>query len=155
MADKYVDTGDFAADHADELLIEGLLVKGSFELLTEYVVAEVDAPSNGDPRFEGYYGTASWIVTGEGRPYVRAGGYAGGIRPAGRYGALELVARYSHVDLTDAAIAGGELDKWHFGVNWWISTQWKAGVSYGDADLDRDGLLGNTRMLLLRFQWLY
>jgi phosphate-selective porin OprO and OprP len=47
------------------------------------------------------------------------------------------------------------LDKWHFGLNWWASTQWKVGLSWGDADLDKEGLVGNTKMLLLRLQWLW
>ena len=97
----------------------------------------------------------SWIVTGESRRYNRAVGAASGITPTHRYGAVELVARYSHIDLSDAAIDGGVLDKMHFGVNWWTSRQWKVGVSYGDADLDRDNFRGNTRMLLCRLQWFY
>jgi hypothetical protein len=47
------------------------------------------------------------------------------------------------------------LDKWHLGLNWWASRQWKAGVSYGDADLDKNGIRGNTEMLLFRMQWFY
>jgi phosphate-selective porin OprO and OprP len=47
------------------------------------------------------------------------------------------------------------LDKWHVGVNWWASAQWKFGVSYGYADLDRAGLRGITSMVLTRLQWVY
>jgi phosphate-selective porin OprO and OprP len=47
------------------------------------------------------------------------------------------------------------LSKWHFGVNWWASAQWKVGLSYGLADLDKGGLAGRTDMVLFRFQWLY
>jgi phosphate-selective porin len=82
-------------------------------------------------------------------------GFTTGIAPTHRHGAIELVVRYSRVDLTDGAIDGGVLRKAHFGVNWWASQQWKAGISYGDADLDRGGTRGNTRMLLTRFQWFY
>jgi len=155
VADKYVDTGEFAGDHADELLFELLWSRRAFSLLAEHVQARVDAPANGDPRFTGYYATASWMLTGESRPYVRASGYAGGLTPKRRWGALELALRYAHVDLTDGAIAGGELDKWSLNLSWWASAQWKIGLSYGDADLDRDGLVGNTKMLLARIQWLY
>lgn len=155
VADKYVDTGNFAGDHADELLVELLWSHRQFSLLAERVEAHVDAPASGDPRFSGYYGTASWILTGESRPYVRASGYAGGLSPLRRWGALEFALRYSHLDLTDGAIDGGELDKWSYNLSWWASAQWKIGLTYGDADLDRSGLTGNTKMWLARIQWLY
>jgi hypothetical protein len=38
---------------------------------------------------------------------------------------VELVARYSHVDLAAGAIDGVVLGKWHFGVNWWATERWK------------------------------
>ena len=95
------------------------------------------------------------MLTGESRPYIRASGYAGGLTPKRRWGALELALRYSHLDLTDGPLDGGKLDKWSYNLSWWASAQWKIGLSYGDADLDRGGLLGNTRMLLARVQWLY
>jgi phosphate-selective porin OprO/OprP len=155
VADKYVDTGDFAANHASELSLEAVWQRGPFALQAEHVSAWVDSPAYGDPHFSGMYVTASWAVTGEARPYVRDLGYARGITPTGRFGALELVLRYGHIDLTDAAIAGGVLDRWGLGINWWASAQWKLGLSYGDADLERDGITGNTRMLLARMQWLY
>jgi phosphate-selective porin OprO/OprP len=128
----------------------------AYTLIAEHVESRVDAPANGDPRFHGSYLTASWVVTGESRPYIRSAGYAGGIVPTHRYGAWELAARYGYVDLVDGSIDGGILSHWTFGVNWWASTQWKVGVSYGDANLDRGGIDdGNTKMLLCRMQWLY
>ncbi len=155
VTDKYVDTGDFAADFAGELSIEAIWNRGPFNVIAEHIVSRAEAPDSGNPHFSGSYLMLSWTVTGESRRYNRAVGGASGITPTHRYGAVELVARYSHVDLNDAAIDGGVLDKLHFGVNWWTSRQWKVGVSYGDADLDRDGIRGNTRMLLFRLQWFY
>ena len=75
--------------------------------------------------------------------------------PTRRLGAEERVAKSSHFDLTNGPIEGGVLDKWHFGVSWWASAQWKVGLSYGDADLNKTGLTGNTKMWLTRVQWLY
>jgi phosphate-selective porin OprO/OprP len=95
------------------------------------------------------------MLTGESRPYLRSLGTFGPVSPNSRKGAFELVTRYSRVDLSDGQVQGGVLGKWHFGLNWWISRQWKAGVSWGNAELERDGLRGDTRMLLLRTQWYY
>jgi phosphate-selective porin OprO and OprP len=153
VTDKYVDTGDFSADYAGEAGLEAIWNRGPFTLMAEHVEARVEAPASGNPRFSGSYLLLSWVVTGESRPYNRANGFAAGITPTNRKGAIELVARYSRIDLDDGAIAGGVLGKAHFGVNWWASQQWKIGLSYGDADLDRDGAHGNTRMLLCRLQW--
>ena len=155
VADKYVDTGELPADRAGAVSYELLVQYRQFSILAERFDVKVDSPETGDPKFLGWYVAGSWVLTGESRPYVRAGGYAGGIVPSRRWGALELVGKYSRLDLTDELVEGGELDKWHFGLNWWCSTQWKVGLSWGDADLDKEGLVGNTKMLLLRLQWLW
>ena len=75
--------------------------------------------------------------------------------PTSPRGAVELVTRYSHIDLRGGTIDGGVLGKWHVGVNWWISPDWKAGISYGDARTTREGMKGTTRMLLTRLQWFH
>ena len=100
---------------------------------------------------------ASWILTWESCPYNRVGGRAGGITPRRRMGAMELVAKYSRVDLTDGPIDGGLLDKWHFGVNWWGSAQWKVGLSLRLTPTSTRGGLPRQRptSVLFRFQWLY
>lgn len=153
VTDFYVDTGEFEADRVDEVGLELIWSRRPLLLVAEHVAARARAPASGDPRFSGSYLMLSWMLTGESRPYIREVGSAGAVVPGGRYGAFELVARYSHLDLTDGLIEGGKLDKWHIGANWWMTSKWKAGISWGDADLDRDGLTGNTRMLLCRLQW--
>jgi phosphate-selective porin OprO and OprP len=153
VADKYIDTGNFTANHASQLSLEAIWSRGPVMLSAEHVDAWVDAPQNGDPHFRGTYLMASWALTGESRVYNRSLGYASGIGPYGRAGAFELVTRYSWVDLEDGNIDGGKLGKWHFGANWWMTRQLKLGVGYGDADLDKGGTLGKTKMFLFRMQW--
>ena len=155
VADMYVDTGDFTADRVLEWGADLTWQQGPFMFVTEYIKAYVNSEEIGNPRFSGGYVLLSWMLTGESRPYFRAIGSFGPITPTSRFGAFELVTRYSHIDLTDGPIEGGVLGKWYFGANWWISRQWKAGVGYGLADLDRDGVIGNTHMLLFRLQWFY
>jgi phosphate-selective porin OprO and OprP len=155
VADKYLDTGDIVADYATMLSLEAVWSFKPFTLMAEHVQGWVNAPESGNPTFSGSYLTASWVVTGESRPYLRTAGYSGGIMPTRRFGAVELVGRYGYVDLADGLIDGGVLDHWYLGVNWWTSAQWKIGVSYGNADLNRDDLRGNTHMLLCRMQWMY
>ncbi|MGE0622037.1 MAG: OprO/OprP family phosphate-selective porin [Pseudomonadales bacterium] len=153
VADWYVDTGEFEASFVGELGLELIWGQGPVLLAAEHVASRTHAPDSGNPRFSGTYVLASWMLTGESRPYLRATGSLGPVSPDSARGAVELVVRYSHLDLTDGLIDGGVLDKWHFGANWWITRQWKMGLSWGDADLEREGLTGNTRMLLARVQW--
>jgi phosphate-selective porin OprO/OprP len=155
VADKYLDTGNFTADHVTQMGFDLAWQQGPLLLVGEHMQAQAQSAENGNPHFSGNYLMLSWMLTGESRPYIRSVGTFGPVKPAAPTGAFELVTRYSYVDLNDGLIEGGELHKWHFGLNWWISRQWKAGLSWGDADLERDGLEGNTKMLLLRTQWAY
>ncbi|HET6564960.1 MAG TPA: porin [Xanthomonadales bacterium] len=155
VADKYVDTGDFEADYVNQYGIDLAWQQGPLLLMAEHMEARARAPQLRNPRFSGNYLMLSWMLTGESRPYLRAAGSFGPVTPSSHNGAFELVTRYSHIDLSDGLVQGGVLNKWHFGFNWWISRQWKAGLSWGDADLDRNDLKGNTTLLLLRSQWFY
>jgi phosphate-selective porin OprO/OprP len=155
VADKYVDTGKFAADYVNQVGIDLAWQQGPMLLVAEHMQARARASEAGNPTFSGSYLMLAWMLTGESRPYLRSLGTFGPVSPNSRKGAFELVTRYSRVDLSDGQVQGGVLGKWHFGLNWWISRQWKAGVSWGNAELERDGLRGDTRMLLLRTQWYY
>jgi phosphate-selective porin OprO/OprP len=155
VSDPYVDTGNLSADHAWHLGWEALWNEGPYSLLAEYNRAWVSSTANGDPEFSGYYLTGSWILTGETRPYDRTVGYARRVMPEGRWGAWELVARFSHVDLDDAAVQGGSFDKTYLGLNWWATRRWKFGVGWGHTWLDRFSTTGETDSVLTRFQWVY
>jgi phosphate-selective porin len=157
VADYFVDTGNLHADHAWLLGLEALYANGPFSVLAEYDRAWVPSASLGDPSFSGYYVTVSWVFTGEPRPYDKKVAYAR--RPPvakHRWGALELVGRYGHLDLDGGAVRGGRLDKWYGGINWFATRRWKFGFGYGNADLDRSNISdGRTNIFLTRIQWIF
>jgi phosphate-selective porin OprO and OprP len=155
VADNYVDTGDIPADHAWHLGLEALWNEGPFSVLAEYARAWVVSAPARNPEFSGYYVTASWIITGETRPYDRTVGYARRVMPTKRWGAPELVARFSHIDLDGGSVSGGSFDKTYLGINWWATRRWKFGIGWGHTWLDRFGLTGNTDTFLARIQWIY
>jgi phosphate-selective porin OprO/OprP len=155
VASNFVDTGAFPADGALHFGAEGLLNVGPVSFLGEYVVAQVDAPTQGNPEFAGWYLGGSWILTGETRPYDRNVGYARRVIPKGRWGAPELVARFARVDLDDGPVRGGRFDRLDAGANWWATTRWRFALIYGHVWNDRDGLTGETDTLLTRIQWIY
>jgi phosphate-selective porin OprO/OprP len=121
----------------------------------EYVRSWVRSPETGYPSFSGWYLLASWVLTGEHRPYDKKVGYARRIIPTHRWGAPELVARFSKLDLDDRAVSGGVLDKWFFGADWWATHHFKLGVGYGLAYLDRFGTRGRTDIWTFRLQAVY
>ena len=90
------------------------------------------ASSLSDPSFNGWYALATWSLTGEAHAYDPTTASFRGLKPAsplGRdgFGAWELAARYSTIDLNDnpflaaaaGGVAGGRQDVWSVGVNWY------------------------------------
>jgi phosphate-selective porin OprO and OprP len=155
VTDNYVDTGSLPASHADQYGLEALWNEGPVSLTAEYDESHVDTLETADPQFSGYYVTGSWVLTGEHRPYDRRVGYARRVLPRGRWGAVELVARYGIADLTDKAVDGGCLTKWYAGVNWWANRRIRVSAGYGRATLDRGGTIGHTNQYFTRVQWVY
>lgn len=155
VADNYVDTGALPGDHAWHLGLEALWNEGPVSLLTEYIHAWVASPAMENPEFYGYYITGSWILTGETRPYDRTVGYARRVMPEGRWGAPELVVRFSRENFDDGLVQGGSFDKTYLGVNWWATRRWKLGCGWGRTWLDREDKTGVTDSFMTRIQWIY
>jgi phosphate-selective porin OprO/OprP len=84
-------------------------------------------------RFRGGYAEASWTLTGESRAYIPATGAYGGIIPnypvniyGTGWGAWEIAARYSVMDLNDllgtaVGVAGGQQTIYTAGLNWYVN----------------------------------
>ncbi len=152
------------AETYDLIGAEAAWVEGSFLLQGEYTLASVDAPSGvtNDPDFSGYYVQASWILTGENRPYRKANGCFDAIKPEenafgkdhGR-GAWEVAARYSSIDLTDDGLDEGTLTDITFGVNWYLNPNTRVMANYILADLEPTAPApeGDTDILELRVQF--
>jgi phosphate-selective porin OprO/OprP len=155
VADNFVDTGEFVASGANHFGVEALWNSGGMSVLGEYVLARVSAPDHGNPWFQGFYVTGSWVLTGEHRPYDRTSGLARRLVPVGRWGAPEIVARYAAVDLDSRDIRGGSFDRIEVGLNWWATSRWKLGLSAGRIWSRRAEQRGRTDNLLLRLQYIY
>jgi len=155
ITSNYVDTGDLPASHQNEISLELLANRGPFSILAEYAESDVYSPTLGVPHFYGVSVLGSWVITGEHRPYDRKVGYARRIIPERRWGAWEIVARYSQIDLKDRSVNGGTLHKGLLAVNWWASRQWRISFAYGLADLNRKNLSGVTNIFQARFQWIF
>jgi phosphate-selective porin OprO/OprP len=101
---------------------------GSFYAQGEYFDYSIQRAGLPDLTFNGGYGQASYVITGEKRKYSTSSGAFGGIKPAkpvnfatGDLGAWEIAARYSYASLNDLDIRGGELKSTTVGVNWYVN----------------------------------
>ena len=121
----YKDINDDSA-----LGVEGAFASGPFHVQAEYVDGEEG--SNDD--LSGYYLQAGYILTGESRPYK--GGKFKRVKPEGKGGAWELVARYEDGDGNHSDIELGRDDASAFtlGLNWYAHKNVKLGVNYTDGE---------------------
>ena len=162
-APDYVATAFFDPDDSMTYQAEASLRSGPFWLHGEYVRTDLDAPGYGDPSIDGYHVTASWILTGEVRPYNKRVGIFKPI-PVARtveqngWGAWEVSTRFSTLDMSEApdpdGFDAGDMDVWSLGLNWWLTPYFNFNVNYRYITLDRFGEEGtsqgfDTRMMLI------
>lgn len=102
---------------------------GPFHVQAEFMDGE-----NGSDDISGYYVQAGYILTGESRPYK--GGIFKRVKPEGKAGAWELVARYEDGDANYSDIELGRTDatSYTLGVNWYAHKNVRFGVNYTDGE---------------------
>ncbi len=125
----------------------------------EYFHYNVDRQGLSTASFNGGYVEASYTITGEHRKYNPATGAYPGITPAhpfdiahfteGAWGALELGARYSIVDLnsnymsgqvtsaSSNAVAGGKQQVFTLGANWYVNNNIRFMLDYLHGKIDK------------------
>ena len=155
VSSYYVDTGNIPASNQKEFALEGLWTRDRYSVLTEYVRSQVNATQIPNPAFYGFYITGAVFFTGEHRPYDRNVGFARRPVPRRRWGAIELTARYSRLDLDNKSIHGGVMDKGTLDLNWYLNRRWKLAVDGGLVNLDRKGFSGFTQILQTRIQYVF
>jgi phosphate-selective porin OprO/OprP len=140
---RLVDTGAINADGLTAYGLEAGASWKNFYGAGEWYRIDVSrratapAVSPFDPSFSGWYLQGAWTITGEHHAWTNANGGFVGVRPAkvfnaqrGTWGAWELAARYSELDLNDrpgaagaatpaGGIRGGEQKITTVGLNWY------------------------------------
>jgi phosphate-selective porin OprO/OprP len=155
LADKFVDTPDLVVDDMWVCGVEAALVCGPASVQAEYISADSDRKGASDAEFDGYYIQASYFLTGEHRNYKKSAGSFSRVKPFknfredGGWGAWEVAARYSSLDLSDSDIRGGELDDVTLGVNWHLNPNVRIMWNYVSADSDHGG---EADLFGMRFQ---
>lgn len=152
---RLVDSGTLTpVDQIRRAGFEGIWIHGPFSVQAEALQAKVTR-DNGllDYNIDGQYIYGSWILTGESRPY--AAGAVANVKPAHAYGAVELLARYSRLDLQDNGIDGGRQHDWTFGANWYLTSHFKFQANYVKADASRRGVHTTPDIWELRAQVMF
>jgi phosphate-selective porin OprO/OprP len=150
---RLVDTGVLTSDATSVFGTELLYIRGPFSAQAEWAVAVADnvvlPTQNRSLAFHGGYVQLSYILTGEHRAYDRrlgrlASNYLDGPttnfwftrREGGGYthgwGAWEIAARYSYLNLNNGPIQGGVDSAMEFGVNWYLNPNLKVQFEYND-----------------------
>ena len=151
LAGRLVDSGNLApVDRIDRTGLEGLWIAGPWSVQGEYLHARVALDGRPTYAADGYYVFASWVATGESRPYAE--GNVGNIKPGGKYGALEFALRYSELDLDDGPVAGGRERDWTLGANWYLNRYLKLQANYVHAQSDRRALAVDPNVVEVRAQ---
>jgi phosphate-selective porin OprO/OprP len=158
-----VNTGEFPTNSLDLLHGELAMVSGPLSFQGEYFRVFTDANTVGNPRFWGFYGYASYFLTGEHRRYDRSRGVFQGVTPNHDFhffekgwGAWELGLRLSYLDLNSKDIKGGKEGNLTLGVNWYLNRKTRFMFNYVHAEVrDRaEPLIDNGRanIFQMRFQ---
>lgn len=161
---RLVSTGALNARSAHTYGPEFALRWRNLMLQGEYIAIGVDRQGAPGLEFSGGYAEASWVVTGEARRYQGSSAAFGNPRPArpfslrdGGYGAFELVARYSHIDLNDrvtrgrsasstGGVYGGVQNVYAVGLNWYPNEQLRLMLDYDIINVDRLNAAGTTQI---------
>ncbi len=127
----------FQADHLTRFGAETALVHGPFSVQAEYIQTDVSGTGyNNSESLNGYYGYATYFLTGESRNYTTKTGSWGRIKPnknfdmKGGWGAWELAAGYDYMNLNSGAINGGRADTVKGGINWYPNSHTRVMANY-------------------------
>jgi phosphate-selective porin OprO/OprP len=158
-APYFLDTDKFPAHHSNQLGGEIYFSSGSWMFGTEFYMHQFSSPQTDNPLFRGGDVVASYILTGESRPYSTVSGIYGFVPVNksffdGGTGAWEVVLRYSTLDLNGGTLTGGKFWRITPMINWYLSENVRLELAYGYGVLNRFNLEGVTQFFQSRIQFM-
>jgi len=146
LACNFVNTLPMNASQVELQNAELLGILGPLSVQSEVTAVEVNRLGAGDCTFNGGYVLASYLLTGEHRGYDRAIGYMDRLIPFHSlgshkdgirgWGAWEVAARFSWIDLNSNSVRGGRLEDETIGLNWYLSPNVRLMFNYILANLN-------------------
>jgi phosphate-selective porin OprO and OprP len=154
ITQRLIDSGALSpASHIDRRGVEGLWIKGPWSVQGEYLDAKVKLLNKPAFKAHGWYTFGSWVLTGESRPYN--GGNVSDVVPKGPWGAVEVLVRYSTLDLDEGTTRGGNEHDWTFAANWYLTKYLKLQANYVRAFSDRRDLRIDPHIFEVRAQLMF
>lgn len=155
FASKLLDTGNIR--RATQYTTQGVdvaWVNGSLLLQGEYVRTAVERAAREDVNLSGWYVAAAYVVTGEARAYKKSDAQFESISPKQNWGALELVARVSQLDLQSVNISGGKMLGHSVGANYYYNDNVRLMLDYSrmEASPNKSGKPETNNILQARVQ---
>jgi phosphate-selective porin OprO and OprP len=123
-------------DHMTRFGAESAVVYGPFSAQTEYLRTDLSGQGVSGAAMDGYYGYATYFLTGESRNYKAKTASWDRIKPSrnfdlkGGLGAWELAAGYDYMNLNSGAIQGGRASVAKFGLNWYLNSHTRFMTNY-------------------------
>ncbi|MFM8274567.1 MAG: OprO/OprP family phosphate-selective porin, partial [Gemmata sp.] len=145
------DTGLFFGNHQQLVVPEFVAVAGPWSLQSEYYGswvhdAQAVGPNNtrlanrGTVYMQSVYAEVGYFLTGENRAYNRESAVFGRVVPRTPlawsrtgftgWGAWQVAARYSYLDLNSKDIRGGTVNDMTLGLNWFLNPNMKLQSNY-------------------------
>ncbi len=158
----FVNTGQVPTQNTNIFGIEGAVALGSLVVQSEARWALLEQLSGVTDTFPSAYLLVRYVLTGETIPYNRQAGVFGHVVPAcpvdvgrGHWGAWEVVARVSYIDLNGSALPGPgrRLTDSTIGLNWYLNAHTKFQFEFVHSDLnDLDIGDSDTNAIAIRAQ---
>jgi phosphate-selective porin OprO/OprP len=136
LAQRFVDTGELADVKSYTFAgVEFAAQYDALSLQSEYQEVSVERGAPADLDFDTWYAQLAYTLTGEARPYRVDRGVFEGIKPAKNFGpsgwgALEVAARISAIDLTDGSVTGGRERNATAAVSWYLNPFLRVSANY-------------------------
>lgn len=154
---RWLDTGRIrGADWYEILAVESILNLGPTQIVGEYQHNFMQR-ENGfrDVQFHGGYVYVSYFLTGEHIPYDRVTGTIDRVKPFTNFflvdrcseetpgwGAWNIAARYSYLDVSDADVTGGVGESGTLAINWFWNAYAKVQFNLIYGSIDDRGPIG-------------
>lgn len=159
-SERWIDTGRIASAEWYEILgTEAMLNIGPLQIVGEYQNSWLQREIGSNLFFHGAYVYVAYMLTGEHVPYDRESGTIDRLEPfenffivdtchddiEGGWGAWQIAARFSYLDLSDDDILGGREDNFTLAMNWYWTpySKMQLNVVFGDIE-NREPVSGFT-----------
>ena len=137
---KYLDTNNLKDyDHNNLWTVELAGHWDGFRYEAAYIGDNVCFKDDASINLSGWYVQAGYLLFGGRQRYDANGGKYTKIKPARKWGDIELCLRYEFLDLNapERNVFGGSAEAYAVGLNWWVNNNVKIQLNYQYNNNDR------------------